>query len=502
MTKRVLTYLLTVLLLLFAGGTQLAHAATPEYDSWDDLDGKRIAMITGAPFEEAVREKNPNIDSVSYYSSTPDMLLALQTNKTDACVANLAVGTLAVNRNPDLALFPSPLTQSQVGVAFPKTSAYTSSFVEVFERFEQDGTADELWDKWLSADESGKVVLEQDWPGAAGTLRIAACSSLEPSCYLGENGIMGFDADILLHAARELDLHVQFLPMEFSEILASIEAGKADAGIGSIFITEERLQTVDFAVEHENNMVLIVRASDAAEQAGSLPERIALSFRKTFIDENRWQLICQGLGITLLISVASGVLGVALGYLTVRMSWNRPHIADIFRAFRTLMGRLPIVVVLMVFYYVVFGAIDIPGVVVAIVVFTLSFCASSGGIMSNAVEAVAKGQTEASLALGFDDTETFTDVVLPQAAKRFIPLLQSQFVSLVKETAVVGYIAVIDLTRAGDIIRSRTMEAMFPLLVTALIYFALCSLLVAVMDAVNRRSARDSGPRTIPGVRL
>ena len=166
------------------------------------------------------------------------------------------------------------------------------------------------------------------------------------------------------------------------------------------------------------------------------------------------------------------------------------------------MGRLPIVVVLMVFYYVIFGSVDVSGVAVATVVFTLAFGASAGAIMWNAVQAVDVGQTEASLALGFTDRQTFFGVVLPQAARRFLPLLSGQLVSLAKDTSVIGYIAVQDLTRAGDLIRSRTMEAFFPLLATAAIYFALCCLLAAAMGVVIRHLDLERRTRTIQGVQL
>ena len=207
--------------------------------------------------------------------------------------------------------------------------------------------------------------------------------------------------------------------------------------------------------------------------------------------------------MTLVVSICSGALGTLLGFVTVLARRKGSRVAEtVVGAFEGLMGRLPIVVVLMVFFYVVFGAVRISGVVVAIVVFTLMFGASAGAIMWNAVRAVDVGQTEASLALGFTDRETFFGVVLPQAAQSFLPLLKGQFVSLVKDTSVVGYIAVTDLTRAGDLIRSRTMEAFFPLIATATIYFVLCCVLAWLIERVIRHFDYERRPRTVKGVRL
>lgn len=113
-----------------------------------------------------------------------------------------------------------------------------------------------------------------------------------------------------------------------------------------------------------------------------------------------------------------------------------------------------------------------------------------------------EGQSEAALALGFTDDETFFGVVMPQAARQFLPLLSGQLVSMCKQTSVVGYIAVMDLTCAGDVIRSLTMEAFFPLFCVAAIYFALCCLLAAGMNVLIDKTDLERRPRTIKGVDL
>ncbi|MDO4538143.1 MAG: ABC transporter substrate-binding protein/permease [Coriobacteriales bacterium] len=477
---------------------------TPELSSWEDLAGKRVGMLTGAPFEEAVRAKNPQVGEMSYYSNMPDLFLALKSNKVDAMVTNQAIGTLYQSRNAEACLFPEPLAKSEMGTAFPKGSPHLDAWSAITERLMHDGTADKLWDKWTGADDSIKTVPEQSWPGTNGTLRVAACATLEPCSYLGESGMLGFDIEVLLIAAQELDVHLEFMPMEFSEILASLETGKADLGCGSILITPERKESVDFATTHANDLVLLVRSQAAAgDTETSFVGSLAESFDKTFIREKRWLLILQGLATTLVIAVSSGALGTLLGFLSVLLRRRGNRVASwLVAAFEGLMSHLPIVVVLMVFYYVVFGAINLNGIVVAIIVFTLAFGASAGAIMWNSVRGVDPGQAEAARALGATERETFFDIVLPQAANNFMPVLRGQLVSLVKDTAVVGYIAVIDLTRAGDLIRSRTMEAFFPLIATAIIYFALCHLMASLAAAIARRLDYENKPKTIKGVEL
>ena len=481
---------------------------TSEYATWDDLSGKKVGMVTGASFESKLREKCPGVGDVSYYSTTSDLITALQGHKIDALINSDAVSTLAVNRFADLAHFPEKLGDYEIGIAFPKGSDLASQFSEIIDRLRSDGTTDDLWAKWTAGDDGDKTVPDQDWPGENGTLTVAACESLEPVSYLGNGQMLGFDIETLLICAKELDYRLEFEPMEFSDVLSYIQSGKSDLGCGSILITDERREAMDFATTHENDLVLVTRIAEGAgsssdESGSSWVDGIISSFHKTFVKDNRWTYIVGGLQTTAIITLCSGALGTAIGFMTTLLRRRGMRVANAFvNGFEGLMNRLPIVVVLLALYYVVFGSTDISGTVVSTIAFTLAFSATAGSIMWNAVQAVDAGQDEASLALGFTKSQSFFGVVLPQAAHQFMPLLSGQFVNLTKQTSVVGYIAVMDLTRAADVIRSLTMEAFFPLFCVAAIYFILCCLIAAGMGFLIRKIDYRRKPRTIKGVKL
>ncbi len=163
---------------------------------------------------------------------------------------------------------------------------------------------------------------------------------------------------------------------------------------------------------------------------------------------------------------------------------------------RILQGT-PTVVLLMILYYVVFGKTGLDAVWVAVIGFTLNFGAYGSEIMRTAIEGVPAGQREAALALGYSERQAFHDFIFPQAAVRFLPVLRGEMISLLKSTSAVGYIAVQDLTKMSNIIRSRTYEAFFPLITTALIYFALAWILTSVMqrilDRVDTRKRNTGG---------
>lgn len=207
-------------------------------------------------------------------------------------------------------------------------------------------------------------------------------------------------------------------------------------------------------------------------------------------------LFVQGIGNTLLITVMSVLLGTLLGfavYLLCRSA--HPAVVAGFETVFSILERMPIIVLLMILYYVIFGKANISGIPVSIMAFTMTFTAAMYGMLKTGVMAVSYGQTEAAYALGYTKNAAFFKIVLPQAARLFLPSYCGEIIALVKGTAVVGYIAVQDLTKMSDIVRSRTYEAFFPLIATAIIYAILTWLLTPLVGRLEyvlnpkRRSA-------------
>jgi polar amino acid transport system substrate-binding protein len=145
---------------------------------------------------------------------------------------------------------------------------------------------------------------------------------------------------------------------------------------------------------------------------------------------------------------------------------------------------MPMVVLLMILYYVIFGSSSISGSAVAVIGFTLTFGASVFGLLRMGVSAVDNGQYEAAYALGFSNPKTFFKIILPQAIPLVMPAYKGEIISLLKATAVVGYVAVQDLTKMGDIVRSRTYEAFFPLIAVTIIYFILEAILGLIIRLI------------------
>ena len=453
-------------------------SSEPEFTSFEDLNGKTVSMLTGAPFEELISSKVKNVKEFTYYTSMADMILGLKSGKTDAGLMNNAVGQLAVNRDPEIAFLPENLQDSTFGIAFEKGDDRVNEWRAAYERIPED-KINELWEKWTGSDESKKIMITQDWPGNAGTYEVAACDTLEPMSYAGEGGqLYGFDVEVILYMARELDVHVNFTGMDFAAALAAVESGKADMACGSIIVTAERKEKMDFIEYYPAAFVLLVRTVQTAEANETFLEKIKSSFYKTFIKEDRYLLFLSGIATTVMITFFSIIFGTILGFVIYLLCRNgNPAVNKLAGVFVWLVQGLPAVVLLMVLYYIIFGHSDISGVIVYVIAFTLVFGAGTFGMLKTGVNAVDKGQAEAAYSLGYSDMKCFFRIILPQAIPHFLPIFKGAVVSLLKATAIVGYIAVQDLTKMGDIIRGRTYEAFFPLIAVAIIYVIFGSIL-------------------------
>ncbi len=459
----------------------------PEIKSFSELKGKNVSMLTGAPFEELVLSKAPDVGEFSFYNSVPDNILALKSGKTDAALNNNAIASLAVNRNPDLMLFPESLKDGVFGFAFQKGDPERDKWQEAYDRIPKE-EINEAWEKWTGSDESIKILPTQDWPGKSGTVTVAACDTLEPMSYTGEGGeIKGFDIELILKMAKDLDYHVEFKGMEFSAILAYVQSGKALMGTGSIIVTDERREAVDFIEYYPAAFVLMVRATGEEEKTSSIINSLYESFEKNFIREYRWKLFIEGVVTTVIITLFSILFGTALGFmLLILCKDGNPAANKITDICLRLVQGMPVVVLLMILYYVVFGKVSINGIIVSIIGFTLVFGSSVYGLLKMGVGTVDKGQYEAAYALGYSSDPAFFNVILPQVLPHIMDAYKGEITGLIKATAIVGYIAVQDLTKVGDLVRSRTYEAFFPLIAVAVIYFLLEGLFGAAVECIRK----------------
>ena len=228
-------------------------------------------------------------------------------------------------------------------------------------------------------------------------------------------------------------------------------------------------------------------------------ESLKMGFYQTFILEDNYQYFVKGLGTTLTVTIFAMIIGVIIGVLVaiIRSAHDQQPekkkglplkiLNGICKVYLTVIRGTPVVVQLMIIYFIIFGSVDISKVVVAIVAFGINSGAYVAEIFRSGIMSIDNGQFEAGRSLGFNYAQTMMYIVMPQAFKNVLPTLCNEFISLLKETSVSGYIALQDLTKGGDIIRSRTYDAFMPLIAVALIYLAMVMIFTKLVSLLERR---------------
>lgn len=222
-------------------------------------------------------------------------------------------------------------------------------------------------------------------------------------------------------------------------------------------------------------------------------QELKKEFILNFIEDNRWKYIVDGLKITLIVTIFAVLIGVLLGFLIaiVRTTHDKTGKLKILNAickvYLTVIRGTPVVVQLMIIYFIIFGSVDIGKVLVAIIAFGINSGAYVAEIFRSGIMSIDNGQFEAGRSLGFNYAQTMMYIIMPQAFKNVLPTLCNEFISLLKETSVSGYIALQDLTKGGDIIRSRTYDAFMPLIAVALIYLAMVMIFTKLVSLLERR---------------
>ncbi len=221
--------------------------------------------------------------------------------------------------------------------------------------------------------------------------------------------------------------------------------------------------------------------------------KLADDFYQNFIQENRYEYILDGLGVTLIITFFSVLIGILLGFIVamIRSTYDKTGKGFILNVicniYLTVIRGTPVVLQLLITYFVIFASVDVNKVFVAVIAFGINSGAYVAEIIRSGIMSVDNGQFEAGRSLGFSYVQTMIYFILPQAFKNILPALGNEFIVLLKETSVAGYIALQDLTKGADIIRSRTYNALMPLLMVAAIYLVLVMIFDKLVKNLERR---------------
>lgn len=475
------------------GGQAPADAAGQMRNS-ADLADKRIGVLMGSVHDRYVKATYPQASQLQY-QTTADVVLALKAGKVDAALFDEEPLRVILRTEPALAEFGERVLPSPLGVGFKKGSRLRDQFNTYLAALKASGQYDEMVERWVTRGETAMPDIKLD--GSKGVLVVATSNDGLPFGAVKDNRAVGFDIELASRFAASQGKTLQIAIMDFGSLIAAAASGKADMIISSIYATEERQKQIDFSDPyfHTGSRFAARKASLAdtapaamAAEPGFLAS-VAESFESNILHEKRYLLIWDGLKTTVLISVLATLFGTLLGALicTMRMSprllLNLPA-----RIYINVLRGMPVLVLLMLIFYVVFASVNISPVLVAVIAFGMNFGAYVAEIYRAGIQSIDRGQSEAGISMGFTRLQTFLYIVLPQTIQRILPVYKGEFISLVKMTSIVGYIAVQDLTKASDIIRSRTFDAFFPLVMVAILYFLISWILMLALEYLERRT--------------
>ncbi len=368
------------------------------YTELSDFEGATFGMLMGAAYDQITEEKIKDVTFLTYNDLTSS-ISALEKGDVDGVVEIDAISQYMIAQRSDLSIFPEYIQESEYSFVFQKGSPYTDQFSEIIEEFYEDGTIEDLQEKWLSGDEDRMVI---DWDEydtderANGTLRYVCTNELVPFGYEGGDGKpLGYEVELLLKIADRLDMGVDWGYSKNSGLISYIESGKADVISDCMTITPERQEVMDFSEPtYQGGISIICRnenlAVTATEEKTGFWAGLAESFEKTFIREDRWKLIGSGLLVTLEITGFAALFGTFLGFgMCLLLRSKNRVVSTIADLFCKLISGIPAVVILMVVYFVIFASSGIAAVAVGVIVFTILFTVSVGGLLTVAIDSIA-----------------------------------------------------------------------------------------------------------------
>ena len=492
-TLKIMVFLFT--LILTTGCEQnKPHFEPKEYD---DLSGHTVCVLEGSIQQDYAMAhlKNRGIDFVIYGNAT-DCMLALNTGKADVF---FGASLYAYNENFHRQHLTTSVLLDDIDAPFAfgvkKGNTLLLNDLNTFQdSISKVGLMRQIIDRWFDEKNTDfhscvKIEPTTGKPSGKGrVLRVGISGVKPPTEVLIDNKWTGCEIEILQRYAASRGIQLDIQVFDFGNLIPAIQSGKIDVTASTLAINDERKAKIDFCNTYASVKASFIIPDPKYHNDTSFLSGIKESVRHSVIVEKRWKLLLGGLWITILISVMSLILGSVLGGGLCWMTMNdRRWIRGIGKTYLYVVRNIPMLVLLMIMFYVVLANTGLPTVVVAIIAFGMNSAAYISEIYRTGIQSVDVGQREAAQAMGFSRIQTFFWFVAPIAIHKALPVYKNEAVSLLKGTSVVGYISIIDLTKASDLIRSASFEALIPLVVISVAYFLLAFIMTSLIDMLAKR---------------
>lgn len=487
--------ILIVLVVLMLTGCNNNKKASDVHNV-DDMMGKVIGVQIGTTGDIFVSDYEGDDAGtvIDRYNKGSDAISALKNGKIDCVVIDEEPAKAFVNKNGDLSILEEEFAIEEYAICIAKGNTELKKKInEALATLKENGTLDNIISHYISGtDYKYETPKGTTYPN--GKLVMATNAEFPPYEYftVGEV-ITGIDVDMARAVADMLGYELVIENMEFNSIIIAVQGGKADIGVAGMTVTEDRLKNIDFTDSYTTSKQVIVVRNGNSDSVASIKD----SFYQSFIEDNRYEYIITGLVNTIIIAVLAVIMGIIIGFLVavVRATHDMTggfKILDLLcKIYLGVIRGTPTMIQLLIIYFVIFSSVNIDKILVAVLAFGINSGAYVAEIIRGGIMSLDKGQFEGARSLGLTHWQTMWYVVFPQVFKNTLPSLANEFIVLIKETSISGYIGLQELTKGGDIIRSITYQAFFPLVSVACIYLLLTSLLTFGTNKLERRLKKN-----------
>lgn len=493
---------------LYPYGTGIVLAA--EQDSQvsdiqgvDDLPGKNIGVQIGTTGDiyASDYEDDDAGSKVTRFNKGADAIQALKQQKVDCVIIDEQPAKAFVAKNPELSILEEEFVIEDYAICISKENTELREKINAaLDTLKENGTLADILANYIGDDTKGTLpyTSPEGLTRENGTLTMATNVAFPPYEYYQNGVAVGIDVDMAQAIADVLNMNLVVSDMEFDSIIVAVQSGKADVGIAGMTVTEDRLKNIDFTDSYTTSKQVIVVKNGETVKGSSFVER----FKQVFLEDNRWQYIPKGLLNTLIITICAGLIGILIGFIfaIIRVYYDRNDVRPVWirilnafvKLYLTVFRGTPVMVQLLIMFYVIFASVKIHPLIAAVLAFGLNSAAYVAEAVRAGIMSIDIGQFEAGRSLGLTYGQTMTAIIMPQAIKNSLPTMCNEFIALLKESSIVGYIGLMDLTKAGDIIRSNTYEAMLPLCTVALVYLLIVVVMTSFVSRLERRLKKDA----------
>lgn len=496
---RTLIFLLLLTITLFAFvscNSDDKSKSQSKVQTIDDLSGATIGVQLGTTGDIFVSDYEKEGSTIERFNKAADAVQALKLGKIDCIVIDEAPANAFVEINPELSILEEDFAVEEYAICISKKNPQLREDINsAISQLKQDGTLEKIISNYIGDSTKGQFpyIPKKDVDRSNGTLKVATNATFAPYEYMEGGEIIGIDIDLAKAICDILGMSLKIEDIEFDSIISAVQSGKSDIGLSGMTVTEDRLKSIDFTDSYTTATQVIIINNGSIDTNVSFKEKL----HNNFVVDSRWKSITNGLLVTLEISFFAVLIGIVLGFLiailrsTCDKTGKFKLLNIILKAYLTIIRGTPTMVQLLIIYYVIFASTDINKILVAVIAFGLNSSAYIAEIVRGGIMSIDEGQFEAGRSLGFTYSQTMFYFILPQAFKNVLPALCNEFIVLIKETSISGYIGIMDLTRGGDYIRSRTYEAFLPLIAVALVYLVIVVVLTWLVSKLEKRLKND-----------